>query len=147
MRITIFTLLLFLCVTGAFGQLQSEQAKVLQKCLDLTEIQQFLPVDAQGHPKPVYIMQLPMVLPVDAAVSKFGSKPIYMSRSEINDAAIEAFFQFREIAINGNQAQVIMTYSYNFNHKDQKVRHYTLKLQKSGNDWNIVTTELTGGIL
>lgn len=147
MRITIFTLLLFLCVTGAFGQLQSEQAKVLQKCLDLTEIQQFLPVDAQGHPKPVYIMQLPMVLPVDAAVSKFGCKPVYMSRPEIYDAAIDAFFQFREIAIDGNQAQVIMTFSYNYIHKDQKVRHYTLKLQKSGSEWNIVTAELTGGIL
>jgi hypothetical protein len=146
MRNIVLLLLFLLTFKGVFAQTPADQSQIIQKCLDLSEIQQYLPSDLQGNHLPAYIMQLPMVLPEDADVTKFGKKPVYLNRTEMYANNTEAFFQFREITIEQSSARVLFTFNCNYTQPQQKVLHYTILLQKNDNDWTITSTELTGGI-
>ena len=52
---------------NSFGQNLSDQATVLQKCVDLPEIQNYLPLDADGTQAAICIIQHAATFPGDLA--------------------------------------------------------------------------------
>lgn len=119
----------------------TDDAAVLQSCLDLPEIQQYYPTNADGSYKQVFIMQFPVAFDPSLAVKKFGQPILFEARQAIYADKAEGFFIVKEFTITGNSASVNFRYFYNYT----TVALFTdisLTLQKSGNTWTILTTKI-----
>lgn len=67
MKKQVALLMLMFLFFSSFGQNLSDQAAVLQKCIDLPEIQNYLPLDADGTQAAICIMQHAVTFPGDLA--------------------------------------------------------------------------------
>lgn len=137
-RLIIYSLLLFLPGL-AMAQSSNDSAQVLQNCIDLSEIQQYYPLNAEGTPVQVYVMQYPTSFQADLEVSKFGKGLMFMSRSEITEKDIEAYFMFRAFSITQNTARVNLNYFYNSNHSTKQFNMVSaiIELKKEETLWSV----------
>ena len=66
--------LIFIMLLGAacsWGQTQHDMTAILQKCIDLPELQPYIPIDKNGKPDEVYINYwAPTIFSIDLNVSK-----------------------------------------------------------------------------
>jgi hypothetical protein len=76
-------LTLMFLIVNSFGQNLSDQAAVLQKCIDLKDIQNYLPLDADGTPAAMRIMQHAVTFPRDLEISKSGKQVKFLSKDQI----------------------------------------------------------------
>jgi len=121
------------------GQEITDLGTVLQKCIDLPMIQSNYPADNSGNFLPVHIMQYPVTIPVDVNLKKFGQLPVFMSRHEIYDNNVDAYFLFKKIDISPGFAYVDYTMYYDYNSEEQKVINISLTLNSiNDNTWEIV---------
>lgn len=119
----------------------SDDAAVLQSCMDLPQIQQYYPVNTDGTYKQVYIMQYPVAFDPSLSVSKFGKSILFEPRPAIYSDKAEGFFIIKEFNITGNSASVSFRYYYHYT----TVASFTdisLTLQKSGDTWTVLTTAI-----
>jgi hypothetical protein len=135
-----FVLVLF-GTQGLYANVVDSKAQIVQKCLDIPEIQLVYPVDGSGNHIPVHIMQYPIVFDTDIALEKFGSKPVYMNRTEMRDNKIEAYFLFQEIDIKESSAHVAFVVYYNQSTTKQ-VMLIDLNFEKKENDWVIMAQQI-----
>ena len=135
---------LFALIFGfhTMGQNAPEQAGILQLCLDLPELQDFYPQDEDGIYIEPYIMQYPIAFPTDIDVSKFGKRPVFMSRHEMYDNNIEAFFLFKKMEITSETATVEFSMYYDYNSPEQKYSHIVLNVVKDSGVWKIINTQI-----
>lgn len=122
------------------AQSQSDQALILQKCIDLPELQQSYPVDADGTISQIYVMQHGVSFPVDIKVTKSGKPLAFVSKSDINDRQIESYFLFWTFDIINDQSHVQFTYDNSTIEK--KATIIELNLQKVNNVWTIVKSKI-----
>lgn len=139
-------LLIFALLLGAVcskAQASGDQVAVLQKCLDLPDLQQYYPMGADQNSREVYVLQAPFAFPAGLQVSKF-SKPVqFIDRAEILDKQAIAYFAFRTFSITGTTANVTFDFYYTLT-INKTVRKYTLALNKTGEAWTITDTKLNG---
>jgi hypothetical protein len=144
---------IFFMVLGLTMQLvaqsQSDLAQVLQKCIDLPELQQYYPLNSDGSIKPLYIMQYPISFSSDQVIEKAGGMVKFMTKSDIAENKVESYFMFRSLNINQNAADVNYNYfySYNYTSKQFKMLSVILELQKTGPQWKIINVTMKGDIL
>lgn len=119
----------------------TDDAAVLQLCLDLPQIQQNYPKNTDGTYKQVFIMQYPVVFDANLAVSKFGQPILFRTRPVLYSEKADAFFIVKEFVITGNTATVTFRFNYN-NLSIPAFADISLTLQKSGNTWSVVTTTI-----
>ena len=139
-------LLIFAMLLGVVysrGQSATDQAVVLQKCLDLPELQQYYPVAAGGIHQQVYIMQYPYVFPAGIQVSKFGKVVQIVDRSTVVDKQAVAYFLFQTFSIKGNKANVTFDFYYNYN-TNKTFLNSTVVLNKNGDTWTVSDSKLIG---
>jgi len=122
------------------AQSQSDQALILQKCIDLPELQQSYPLDADGTITQIYVMQHGVSFPVDIKVTKSGKPLAFVSKSDINDQHIESYFLFWTFDIVNDQAHVQFTYNSSKNEKKSTI--VELNLQKENNIWTILNSKI-----
>lgn len=141
MKRKIFILALLLISAGfVFGQVISEQAAILKKCLDIPAIQQHFPTDSQGHPKAVYIMQHAVSFPADIPVSKFGQRLVFLDKDDMMNLNVEAFILFEKFEISGSNADVIMIFNKNQGNGYQAYE-IKLNLAKTASTWSVSETK------
>ncbi|WP_321289725.1 hypothetical protein [uncultured Sunxiuqinia sp.] len=141
-KIYLVLVTILLCGSGLFAQTPQDQAQILQLCVDLPELQKNYPVGIEGDTAAVYIMQYPIVIPTDIAISKFGKKPVFMTRHEIYDNNVEAFFLFKNLDILESSARVDLSMYYDYNSAEQKVFHIALDFQKENEEWVVGSYEI-----
>jgi hypothetical protein len=122
-------------------QAASDTAAVLQKCLDMPELQQYFPKNLDGTYKQVYVMQYPIAFSANNAVSKFQQSVLFEQRGAIYADKADGYFMFTSFAISGNTATVTFDYNYNYT-KAPAAIEVSLSLQKTGTEWTITTTQL-----
>ena len=127
-----------------FAQTTGDQSQILQKCLDLTVLQQYYPTNPNNTFKPLVILQHGISFPTNIAASHSSNPLVFKSKADISLSNESAYFLFWEFNYLGNLANVEFTYSYDYNTSVPKAQKVSLKLQKSGNVWSITNTNIEG---
>jgi hypothetical protein len=136
--ITLFTL----ATCFAVGQSRQDQAQVLQHCIDLPGLQKYYPMNDEGKPKQICILQHGVSFPPDIEVSKFGKSVLLCDKSQIAALGINSYFLFWEFKIDQNSAKVDFVYNYIDSGTLPKMQKMTVELQKSNDSWAIVNANM-----
>jgi hypothetical protein len=134
--------MLTLLVMGQLISQNADSTAVLQKCIDLEELQAFLPKELNGTMKPVYLMKRDVVFPPNIDVVKFDLPLVQMKRDQIVNQSVEAFFMFHEFHLTFSSALVKFTFVHD-SPKHPKTINATLELEKNGEKWVISKSTLT----
>ena len=125
---------------AALCQQPSDQDLVIQKCIDMNEIQGFFPKKADNTYKHVYILQFPIMFEGNSSVTKFGQPVSFLERSELNGIAPDAYISFQKLNIKDNTAEAVFNFSYNRFAAEPHVVTMNLNLQKNAGQWTIINT-------
>ncbi len=146
--IKIITVALFLVSIQGISMAQSldDQTMVLQKCIDLPELQQYYPLDGAGNPDQIYVMQYSATFSSDLNISKSGKQVVFMSREDIIKNKVKAYFIFRSFEISGNLATANINYFYDFDNTtmQSKMVMANVEMNKVGSDWVVSIINLKG---
>lgn len=138
---TVPLILLTLLIMGQLMSQNADSTAVLQKCIDLEELQAFLPKEPNGAMKPVYLMSRDVVFPESMKIKKFEYPVIQMKREQIVNLSIEAFFIFDVFHLTPGSANV----SFGFVHGSPEDPHLitaNIELAKVGEHWEIVKSTI-----
>jgi hypothetical protein len=146
LRLFTFTVLLFCIQEIGMAQSLDDQAKVLQKCLDLTELQPYFPLDNVENPDQVYVMQYAVSFPIGLNVSKAGKPVLFVSREEIIQNKIKSYFIFRSFDVTANLAKTSFSYFYSYDYTTNqfKMVMVNIELNKINQDWSATNIKLEG---
>lgn len=131
--------LFILISTKVYSQPQSDLTAIVQKCVDLPELQPHFPANPNGSMKAVHVMQRDVSLPPDLGVTKFGQPLIVMHRGQIHGNLIDTYLMFHKLEISGNQANVIFGFTYG-SLDSPKSMTVTLTMHKNGEKWSITNS-------
>lgn len=140
-----FLFFVFIQITGN-AQSIDDQAKVLQKCIDLAELQQYYPLDDAGKPVQLHVMNYAVTFPTDLNVAKSGQQVLFMPREEILQQKITSYFIFRSFDITDNSAKAVFSYFYAFDYTNNqfKMLIVNIDLEKVNQDWSVINIKLGG---
>jgi hypothetical protein len=130
-------ILLVLTTNCIFAQSRQDQAQILQKCIELQELQQYYPLDAKGNQKPLIINYWhPVLFPTDLTLLNDGKNVEFREMSLESDKNAEAYFLFKKFVVLQSSSVVKFDFSYdNFNLP--KLLEVMLDLAKVGDAWEI----------
>jgi hypothetical protein len=136
MKKNVLTLITFFLFTFyAFSQSVSDQAIIIKKCVDLSELQGLYPRDKNGDSKQLVILeQYPLLFPKDMSVLKFGKPLKFAPLMEISHQYSEGYFEFKKLEINDSSASVAFDYNY-LSDGNEEVLHIGLLFARNGQDW------------
>jgi|GEM_PF-1821661 len=120
----------------------SDEAQVLQKCLDFPGIQQYFPKDADGSFLQANILQVPTAFNPSIEVTKFDQPINFMGRSFVSNHEADAFLIFKEFTVVEAKASVVFDLFYNYK-TTPAAYTVTVELIKSGADWNYASKSMT----
>lgn len=130
--------MVILCINYTYAQSPDDQIKVLQKCIDLKELQDYLPGKST---QPLYVMQHGVSFDKDIKVSKNGKPLVFLSKQEIKSQQPQAYLLFWTFEINEKTARVSFVYNYDQNQSPKAVRT-DLELNKQGAEWTVKTVAI-----
>lgn len=125
-----------------FGQQANDKGKIVQKCIDLEDLQKFYPRSATGEYEPVYILLHGVSFESDMKLSKFGKEPVYVNKEELTEKGIVTFFLFHTVDISKNAAHVCFAFYYDNRGNDSPLNtahiKYDLEMSKDARgNWSI----------
>ncbi|MCE5348066.1 MAG: hypothetical protein LLG13_17510 [Bacteroidales bacterium] len=145
----LFTLI-FLVILGftikVNAQNSGDMAKILQKCIDLPELQQYIPRNSNGSFSGIYVLQHGVSFPANTEAYKSGMRVQFINKDQLASGTINNYFLFWELNIEQNSAKVDFVYHYPVSGYIATQR-VILELQKSGDAWNVTDTKIQGGRL
>jgi hypothetical protein len=116
------------------------KAQILEKCLNILDLQQHLAKNTDGSFLPMHIMQYPITFSNNLNLSKFDEPIVFQSRQEISSNNVKSFFIFKVLSIVGDTAQVEFDY-YNNTIESQLVE-IKASLNKSVSEWEVINATL-----
>jgi len=132
-----FTLIIALVLASGYiyGQNREDQTQILQKCIQLQELQKLYPLDRDGSQKPLIIKYWhPLLFPTDLTIVYGDTNVEFVVMSEENINNIEAYFLFKKFELHEDSCKVAFEFYYNINSLP-KVVEVVIDLVKMGNDW------------
>jgi hypothetical protein len=136
------TLFFFIILGLSFtlrGQTSGDIAKVLQKCLNLPELESNYPQNPDGSYKQLTIMQHGVSFPEDIQVSKSGVAVLFKSKQEVMKGNI-TYFLFNDFTLTSSTARIAFAYYYN-PANPEAVLLVNLNMEKRGNEWLIIQSQ------
>lgn len=145
-KVIVMALFLVCIQEISLAQPIDDKSLVIQKCIDLTELQQYYPVDEAGSPSQIYVMEYPVAFSPELNVSKSGKQVLFMSREDVIANKVKAYFIFRSLDISGNLAKANINYFYDFDYTTQqsKIVMVNVEMNKVGSAWDVTTINLKG---
>jgi len=137
---------LLLVAASSWGQISNDQAAVLQKILELPDLQQYYPKNGDGSLKQICIMQYPTAFSADVTTALDASKIVFRTSETVMINKEEAYFMFRSFTVEQQSCKVVLNYFFNPNTGNNQSSNvsYTIELSKTGSVWN-VTNQTLGG--
>lgn len=143
MKLFTSIILLFLVSTCSFGQSRQDQAQILLKCIELSQLQQYYPLEADGSQKPLIINYWhPVLFPTDLTVMNGGKNVEFREMSAENNKNAEAYFLFKKFEVFPGSSLVKFDYSYN-DSDHLKAIEVTLELSKTLDKWEIANIHVS----
>jgi len=124
------------------AQSAENTAQILQKCINLQELQEYYPLDVKGKPKQLYVMQHGVSMPENLNVSKNGKAVVFLEKNEILTKGTDAFFLFRDFKVFQNSSNVAFVYYFNFDGSYKEYVAVELELKKAGDTWSITQSKI-----
>lgn len=121
-----------------------DQAAVLQKCIDLPELQPFLPKNQDGSYKTVNVMQHSISFPGNINVAHQGKPLLFISKGLATGGTTEAYFLFNQFQVDEHKAWVEFVLYYEQTMSAPKMQVVTLQLEKTGTNWSITQSKIEG---
>ena len=142
MKRYLLILTILLVAVCSRGQNQNDMTALLQKCIDLPELQPYFPLDANGKPDEVYInFWAPTIFSTDLVVTSHGEKLKFLPMSQASPSFQNAFFLFKNCECTPTFA--IVSFEYTYNYKIQpKTIEVKLTLQKINDLWEVSDTQI-----
>lgn len=123
-----------------FGSLSKpDQNQVIQKIVDLPELQQHYRTDVAGNVLQLYVSQYPMALPTDLTVTKANLPLLFIDAA--SEANYNGYFKFRRIAVTGNTVNVTCSFTTEANGV-KKMIAITVELNKLDANWTVISSTL-----
>lgn len=137
-------ILLFLTLFSfkGYSQVQSDQALIIQKCIDLPSVKEYFTINPDGTYKELHILNFPFSFDQDISTMKFSQPIIFNSRLEIQNINPDLFWAYRKFLITGTTASVIFEISYNRLSKTSGFLFVNVELTKSNGNWNILNSTI-----
>ena len=126
------TMTFYACV--AIGQTDNDKQEILQKCIDLDELQQYYHENKVDGRKPLVIYNNGVV-PTNINLTKFGVKVEFMNMEELFFYNKQAYLDFDKFEISSNEA--VIQFHYAIEGLTVKI-----KLEKESDKWIIKKKEL-----
>ena len=137
-KLSLILFMVLLCATSTYAQSPEDQNKVLQKCIDLKELQGYLPGKTA---QPLYVMQHGVSFGKEINASKNGKSLVFLSKNEINMQHPDSYFLFWLFEINEKTARVSFVYNYDQNQSKKAVRA-DLELNRNGSEWMVTSVTI-----
>lgn len=128
------TLIILFAVASicSFGQTTEDQTQILQKCIDLSELQQLYQPNEQ-----VYVLQHhPVFYPSGLPVKKFNKELKHLSPTELLELSPNGYLLFKKFEVKVDVSQVLYEYNYKAG-GNLKTLAIELNFKKEGESWNI----------
>jgi hypothetical protein len=133
---------MLLGAAGAWGQSANDQAAVLQKIVDLPDLQQYYPMDAVQNRSQVFVVKSVVQFPANLQLAKFGKPVSFIDSADILKGQSVAYFVFNTFTIDGNSAHATFNFYYTYTTK-QSIFECSVVLNKSGDSWAISESKLS----
>jgi len=140
-----FLILILILITTrtVMAQSRQDQTQILQKCIELPELQKYFPLEADGNLKPLVINYWhPVPFPTDLTLSQNGKNILFRSMPMESGKYSEAYFLFNKFEILQGSSVVKFEYRYD-NLIQPKVIQVALGFIKSGEAWEISTKKVS----
>ena len=104
LKSVIFILTLFFSITLsaqseteaiATSSQEISKTEILEKCLDILDLQQHLAKNTDGSFLPIHIMQYPITFSNNLNLSKFDEAIVFQSRQEISSNNVKSFLSLK----------------------------------------------------
>jgi len=137
---------MLLGAVSSWGQAANDQAAVLQKIVDLPELQQYYPKNADGKLKQLYISQSPTAFTTGVIEAMGNYKVQFQTPEAIKAKKADSYFAFRSIVIDNETATANVNYMYDISQESGQVKmlNISISLQKAGTAWNITNLNIGG---
>jgi hypothetical protein len=124
------------------GQTDKDTAAVLQKCIDLKDLQQFLSLNSDGTIRQLYILQERVSFPASTNVQIAGKKIALVDLAELENIADPYYLQFWDFRISQNRANTgFMLMSKSGINPIELVR-VVAEAEKKGTEWAIIDVKV-----
>lgn len=119
-----------------------EQKNVLEKCVSLLELQQYLPKNADASYKQLIVMQHAVSFIENNGAVHEGNTILYKSKGDIKGNNTDAYFYFNTFNIDANTARAEFTFYYDQNTAAPKMAVVEIILAKTSNVWAITNSKI-----
>ena len=147
-RISSIILLVTFQTVSAFAQSDADRIMVLQECVNLFELQNYIIGDHPELESPVFVVRSLVPFPDEAELTSFGKRVVFVTASEMNEMQIDAYFQFSSLEISGNSGSVSYSYFFGYDSGDSSFRKLEIVslFQKSPNGWYLSEKTFKEGV-
>jgi len=135
-----FTLIFVAILTFAISlaaQTTGDISGVLQKCIDLPDLQQFYPADNNGNLKQLFILQHGVSFPSAITVTIGQNKVKLVDKTQVAEGNISSYFLFWEFTINQNSAKADFVYNFKDSENNSQVYHVKVQMKNTTGSWEI----------
>jgi len=138
------TLIILLAIANicSFGQSRQDKAQILQLCIDIPELQQYYPLDAEGNPMQIAVLQHGVSFDMAIEVSKFGRPLQFLDKNEISVLGLSSYFLFWTFKIEENMAHIDYVYNYMDADNQPKIHNVILDMQKLNGRWIVINSKI-----
>jgi hypothetical protein len=126
------------------AQASGDVTMILQKCIDLPDLQQFYPVNVDGSHSKVYVLQHGVSFPLSTEITRFGKKVQFITKNDLATGEIKSYFLFWEFKVEQNTADIDYVFNYPGSDEHPGIQHIILTLKKNDGIWNVVSTKIEG---
>jgi hypothetical protein len=148
MKNKLLSLIVGLIVNAAFSvsaHTQTDFSKIIQKCVDLPELQAYYSAANGFPPQQLYILYHGLEFPSDMTVTKFGKPVLLISKQGLQEYSPDVWMIFRELNLVGNKCNVDFRMYYKYTTEQETLIVVNLELEKNGSVWTVKKIKTEGG--
>lgn len=126
--------LAFMQKQGLAQETVTDHSQVLQVCIDLAELQQYLSTAETADPQ-LFILNHPVSFAASVTVSKFDQPVVFCSRDDIRSLNPDAFLSFDTFEVGDNEATASYQITYHRLSNDPATVNGQINLVKTSGTW------------
>ncbi len=142
-RILSVFILFALISTSVSGQTSKDSLAVLQKCMELKDLQQYLPLNSDGTMRQIYILQGRITFPSTTNVQIAGNKAELVDFARLEKLTDPYYIQFWDFRISQDKASAGFMLNSRPGRNTVELLRVVVEAVKSGTDWVINDTKIT----
>lgn len=135
--LSVFFLLILLSPV-VFGQTEKDSVAVLQKCVELKDLQQFLPLKSDGTIRQLYILQHGVSFPANTNVMISGKKIVLVNQTQLEAIKDPYYLLFWDFRINQNMANAGFVLNNKTGENTIEQVRVIAEAEKKGTEWVIL---------